>query len=90
MGLSSTVNFLVAAHGEVRMPESGIYEIGYQPEEIPQWFQNLLNELFDGRGYMAHVRLRNTGQSPKQVTLRFLLSPKGAGYMHPPGGSDGK
>ena len=72
----------------MRIIESGISEIGYKPEEIPQWFQDLLDELFDGAGvpkeYMAHVRVRHLGNRAKWATLRFLLSKKGANYMYPP------
>ncbi|MBT3605046.1 MAG: hypothetical protein HN521_18455, partial [Candidatus Latescibacteria bacterium] len=81
-------NFISGSAGNIRALSTNMYEIAYQPEEIPQWFQDLLNELFDGRGvpkeYMAHIRLQNTGDTTQQITLRFLLSPKGAGYMYPP------
>ena len=80
--------FPCSSAGEMRMLESGVYEIGYKPEEIPQWFQDLLDELFDGRGvpkeYMAHVRVCNKGNEEKRVVLRFLLSDKGTSYMYPP------
>ncbi len=81
-------NFPCSSAGEMRIIESGINEIGYKPEEIPQWFQDLLDELFDGAGvpkeYMAHVRVRHRGNRAKWATLRFLLSKKGASYMYPP------
>lgn len=81
-------DFSTGSAGNVRSLSPDMYEIAYQPEEIPQWFQDLLNELFDGRGvpkeYMAHIRLQNTSETTKKIALRFLLSPKGAGYMHPP------
>ena len=81
-------NFPCSSAGEMRIIESGISEIGYKPEEIPQWFQDLLDELFDGAGvpkeYMAHVRVRHIGNRAKWTTLRFLLSKKGANYMYPP------
>ena len=80
--------FPCSSAGEVQVLESGVYEIGYKPEEIPQWFQDLLNELFDGKGvpkeYMAHIRMANTGAEAKRLTLRFVLSEKGASYMYPP------
>lgn len=80
--------FPCSSAGEMRVLESGVYEIGYQPEEIPKWFQDLLDELFDGAGvpkeYMAHVRVRNLGEGPRSVRLRFLLSRKGSNYMYPP------
>ena len=81
-------NFPCSSAGEMRIIESGISEIGYKKEEIPQWFQDLLDELFDGAGvpkeYMAHVRVRHLGNRAKRVILRFLLSKKGANYMYPP------
>ena len=81
-------NFPCSSAGEMRIIESGISEIGYKSEEIPQWFQDLLDELFDGAGvpkeYMAHVRVRHLGNRAKRVILRFLLSKKGANYMYPP------
>ena len=43
-------NFPCSSAGEMRIIESGISEIGYKIEEIPQWFQDLLDELFDGAG----------------------------------------
>lgn len=81
-------DFPCGSAGQINPLPSGTYEIAYQPEEIPQWFQDLLNELFNGAGvpkeYMAYVRVQNTSDTPKQITLRFLLSPKGANYMYPP------
>jgi hypothetical protein len=80
--------FPCSSAGDIRRVGDDRYEIGFKPEEIPGWFQDLLNELFDGAGvpkeYMAHVRVANTGQSARCVTLRFLLSPKGKNYMFPP------
>ncbi len=80
--------FECSSAGEIRKSGAGCYEIGFKPEEIPEWFQQVLNELFDGAGvpkeYMAYVRVRNTGESSARIKLRFLLSPKGKGYMHPP------
>ena len=81
-------DFPCSSAGDMRIIESSISEIGYKPEEIPQWFQDLLDELFDGAGvpkeYMAHVRVRHLGNRAKWATLRFLLSKKGANYMYPP------
>ncbi len=80
--------FPCSSAGEMRLLASGMCEIGYKAEEIPQWFQDLLDELFDGRGvpkeYMAHVRVRHRGDQTERVTLRFILSEKGASYMYPP------
>ena len=80
--------FPCSSAGEIRQTGDGRYEIGFKPEEIPGWFQGLLNELFDGAGvpkeYMANVRVRNTGEKPVRAKLRFLLSPKGRNYMFPP------
>jgi hypothetical protein len=73
--------------GEMRSLEPGLVEVEFQPETIPQWFQDMLDDLFGGKGvpkeYMAHVRVRNIGREPRRITLRFLLSPKGAGYTYP-------
>ncbi len=81
-------DFPCGSAGAVHLLPSGIYEIAYQPEDIPQWFQDLLNELFNGAGvpkeYMAYIRVKNASDAAKQITLRFLLSPKGANYMYPP------
>lgn len=81
-------DFSTGSAGEMRALTSDTYEIAYQPEEIPQWFQDLLNKFFDGRGvpkeYMAHVRVQNTANTSKRITLRFLISDKGANYMWPP------
>jgi hypothetical protein len=81
-------DFSTGSSGPVHLTSRDVYEIGYQPETIPQWFQDLLDNLFDGRGvpkeYMAHVRVHNTGAVTRRITLRFLLSPKGANYMWPP------
>jgi len=86
--ISIDSDFICGSAGEIRASSANTYEIGYQPEKIPQWFQDLLNELFGGRGvpkeYMAHVRVQNKGNESKRITLRFLLSDKGAGYMWPP------
>ena len=72
----------------MRVLEQGVYEIGFKPEEIPTWFQDLLDELFDGKGvpkeYMAYVRVRNLENVSRRVTLRFLFSEKGSSYLYPP------
>ena len=87
-GIEIDNDFTCSSAGEMRVLEAGIYEIGYQPEELPQWFQDVLDELFDGKGvpkeYMAHVRVTNTGSETRQARLRFLLSEKGSNYMYPP------
>lgn len=80
--------FPCSSAGGMRRVEDGRFEIDYKPEAIPGWFQDLLNELFDGAGvpkeYMAHVRVANRGRVPRRPTLRFLLSPRGRNYMFPP------
>jgi len=80
--------FPCSSAGEMRTLAPGLVEVSFQPETIPQWFQDLLDDLFGGKGvpkeYMAHVRVRNTSGEPRRITLRFLLSPKGAGYTYPP------
>ena len=80
--------FPCSSAGEMRVLEPGVYEVGFKPEELPQWFQAALDELFAGRGvpkeYMAHVRVANTGNVPRTVKLHFLLSDRGSGYMFPP------
>lgn len=87
-GIALDGDFPCASAGEMRKLGDCLYEIGYRSEEIPEWFQALLDELFQGRGvpkeYMAHVRVRNTGDEARRITLRFLLSEKGASYMYPP------
>ena len=73
LGIVIDDDFPCSSAGEMRVLEPGVYEIGYKPEEIPKWFQDLLDELFDGKGvpkeYMAHVRVRNIGDVPRRVTL---------------------
>lgn len=87
-GIQIDDEFPCSSAGEMRAAGDGHYEIGYQPEEIPRWFQDLLDELFGGAGvpkeYMAHVRVRNSGDAARRVNLRFLLSRKGSNYMYPP------
>ncbi len=87
-GIEVDDEFPCSSAGEMRITANGCYEIGYQPEEIPRWFQDLLDELFAGAGvpkeYMAHVRVRNTGDAPRRVKLLFLFSGKGSKYMYPP------
>lgn len=87
-GIHIDDEFECGSAGEIQRAGDSIYEIGYKPETIPDWFQQLLDELFDGAGvpkeYMAYVRLQNTGSKPARVRLRFLLSPKGKNYMFPP------
>ena len=87
-GIRIDDEFPCSSAGEMRVEGEGSYEIGYQPEEIPQWFQDLLDELFDGAGvpkeYMAHVRVRNSSDTARRVKLRFLLSRKGSNYMFLP------
>lgn len=87
-GIVIDSDFPCGSAGQVRMLPSGVYEVGYQPEEIPKWFQDVLNALFSGAGvpreYMAYVRVRNASDSAQRVVLRFLLSPHGANYMYPP------
>ncbi len=87
-GIEIDDEFPCSSAGEMRITNGGRYEIGYQPEEIPQWFQDLLDELFDGAGvpkeYMAHVRVSNSGDAARRVKLRFLLSRKGSNYLYPP------
>jgi len=68
-----------------------VFEVPYLPEQIPGWFEQLLEELFGGGGvpkeYMAHVRVTDTRgeqEGDQPVTLRFLLSEKGRSYMHLP------
>ena len=81
-------DFPCSSAGTIQALGSGVYEIGYKPEEIPQWFQDVLDELFAGKGvpkeYMAHVRVANNGAQAKRLALRFVLSAKGASYMYPP------
>ncbi len=81
-------DFACSSAGPVRKLDGGVYEVDYQREELPQWFQDVLDELFDGAGvpkeYMAHVRVQNTGGETRRITLRFLTSKKGANYMYPP------
>lgn len=88
LGIVIDDEFPCSSAGEMRVLGSGVYEIGYQPEEIPKWFQDLLDELFDGKGvpkeYMAHVRMHNTGDVARRVTLKFLFSEKGSNYLYPP------
>jgi hypothetical protein len=87
-GIEIDDEFPCSSAGEMRNLEPGSYEIGFQPEEIPQWFQDVLNELFDGAGvpkeYMAHVRVRNCGEQTRRIRIKFLLSRKGSNYMYPP------
>ena len=87
-GIEIDSDFPCSSAGDMRILEDGSYEIGFQPEELPQWFQDVLDELFDGKGvpkeYMAHVRVTNTGPETRQARLRFLLSGKGSSYMYPP------
>ncbi len=87
-GIQIDDEFPCSSAGEMRITPGGLYEIGYQPEEIPRWFQDLLDELFAGAGvpkeYMAHVRVRNSGDAARRVKLRFLLSRKGSNYLYPP------
>lgn len=87
-GIHIDDEFECGSAGEIQRAGDSIYEIGYKPETIPDWFQQLLDELFDGAGvpkeYMAYVRLQNTGSKPARVRLKFLLSPKGKNYMFPP------
>ena len=44
LGILIDDEFPCSSAGEMRLLEPGVYEIGYQPEEIPQWFQDLLDE----------------------------------------------
>ena len=87
-GISIDSEFPCGSAGSARRLDDLFYEIGYQPEAIPDWFQALLDELFEGGGvpkeYMAHVRVSNGSADAARVTLRFLLSEKGSGYMYPP------
>lgn len=87
-GILIDSDFPCSSAGPVRVLDAGVYEVDYQREELPQWFQAVLDELFEGRGvpkeYMAHVRVWNTGDAPRRITLRFLLSDRGASYMYPP------
>ena len=87
-GIAIDSEFPCGSAGAVRALESALYEIAYQPEEIPRWFQDTLDELFAGAGvpkeYMAQVRVRCTADAPRRVRLRFLLSGKGSNYMYPP------
>ena len=80
--------FPCSSAGEIRRIGEDRYEVGYKPERIPDWFQELLDSLFAGAGvpkeYMAHVRVANEGRETRRATLRFLLSPKGRNYMFPP------
>jgi hypothetical protein len=80
--------FPCSSAGDMRVLKPGVFEVGFQPENIPRWFQQVLDDLFDGKGvpkeYMAQVRVRNTENATRRVTLRFLLSPKGSNYMYPP------
>ena len=80
--------FPCSSAGKLSVRAPGVYQVGYKPEEIPKWFSDLLDELFDGAGvpkeYMVYVRLRNTGTRERRVQVRFLLSPKGCNYMYPP------
>ena len=86
--ISIDSEFPCGSCGAVRKLENMFYEVSYQPEIIPAWFQDLLDKLFEGAGvpkeYMSHVRVGNSSTEIAHVKLRFLLSPTGANYMHPP------
>ena len=81
-------DFPCGSAGEIRVVEPGRFEVGFKAEQIPDWFQVLLDGLFGGGGvpkdYMAHVRVTNNAGETLRVGLRFLLSPKGCPYMFPP------
>lgn len=81
-------DFACASAGAIRPLAADLYEVDYLREELPAWFQSVLEEYWDGGGvpkeYAFCVRVQNCGDSARRVGLRFRLSPKGAAYMAPP------
>lgn len=87
-GITLDAEFPCASCGGIRKLTAGHYEVDYRREELPAWFQAVLDELFQGRGvpkeYSFCVRVHNAGSRPRSVVLRFLTSPLGRRYLAPP------
>jgi hypothetical protein len=75
--------------GDIKAGADGVVEVMPQPEQIPAWFFDALNEHFGGAGvpreYACHVRVVNDSEAPEETRLRFrFTATNGASYMAPP------
>ena len=81
-GIVIDSDFPCGSAGQIRKQGEDLYEVDYQREPLPEWFQAV------GQGvpkeYAFCVRVRNAGPHPRRIVLRFLMSPKGSAYLAPP------
>ena len=69
--------------------EGGSYEVGPQPEEVPEWFAAALEEHFAGAGvpreYAHCVRISSKAEGKREIRVRFRFTQtNGRDYMAPP------
>ena len=85
-GLILDTEFPCASADAIRRLGGCVYEIGYQREDVVDWFQRLLDGgLGVPKEYGACARVSNSSTEDKVVTYRFLLSPdNGRNYLAPP------
>ena len=89
VGIRIDADFECGSSGEIRKLGELSYVAAPQPEPIPDWFYQALQEHFAGGGvpreYACHVRVTSSSPEPRRLTLRFVFSEtNGKGYMEPP------
>ena len=78
-------DFASGSAGEIQCMSDGSFEITPKPETFPPWFQDKLDEFWDGGGvpkeYMFHVRCQNSSNATQPLSMRFLFSAAGQSYL---------
>ncbi len=82
-------DFECGSGGAMRQLGARAYEMASQPEPVPEWFYQALQEHFSGSGvpreYACHVRVTSSAAAQQRLNLRFLFSEtNGKEYMEPP------
>ena len=86
-GIRIDADFECGSSGEIRKLDELFYVAEPQPEPVPDWFYQALQEHFAGSGvpreYACHVRVTSASPERRRLTLRFVFSEKGNSYMEP-------
>lgn len=88
-GIRIDADFECGSSGEIRKVGERSYVSEPQPEPIPDWFYQALQEHFAGAGvpreYACHVRVASSAAECQRLALRFVFTEtSGKGYMPPP------
>ncbi len=88
-GIRIDADFECGSSGEIRKVGGRSYVADPQPEPIPEWFYQALQEHFAGAGvpreYACHVRVASSAAESQRLALRFVFTEtSGKAYMPPP------